>query len=132
MALGLNIIAKRKVSLKGFAEGWDDCYLLVRSVSEKERNQWAEEMQARKTDDARENDQLADELTKKRALEVIVGGLVITTDIATDDNGTQRETQRAVEVTTADVPDVVEALEFYWRNEAVSVATGADRLKAMI
>ncbi len=132
MALGLNIIAKRKVSLKGFAEGWDDCYLLVRSVSEKERNQWAEEMQARKTDDARENDQLADELTKKRALEVIVGGLVITTDITTDDDGTQRETQRAVEVTTADVPDVVEALEFYWRNEAVSVATGADRLKAMI
>lgn len=124
MALGLNIIAKRKVSLKGFAEGWDDCYLLVRSVSEKERNQWADEMQARKTDDARENDKLADELTKQRALDVIVGGVVITTD--------EDGTQRAVEVTTADVPDVVEALEFYWRNEAVSVATGADRLKAMI
>ncbi|ETT25263.1 hypothetical protein RR21198_4003 [Rhodococcus rhodochrous ATCC 21198] len=124
MALGLNIVAKRKVSLKGFADGWDDCYLIVRSLSEKERKQWSEEAQARQTDDARQNDQLAEELTKKMALDVIVGGVVITTD--------EDGSQRAVEVTTADVPGVVEALEFYWRNEAVSVATGADRLKAMI
>ncbi|MCF8783193.1 hypothetical protein [Rhodococcus ruber] len=124
MALGLNIVAKRKLSLKGFAEGWDDCYLIVRSVSETERKQWAKEMKTRETDDTAENDHLAEEMTKKRALEVIVGGLVITTD---EDN-----TERAVEVTTADVPVVVEVLDFYWRNEAVLVATGFDRLKAMI
>lgn len=116
--MGLNIVANRKLSLKGFAEGWDDCYLMVRGVSESVR----QEMQAKLTDDSTEKD--AADLMRQSCLEVITGGLVI----STNEDGTTSK----VPVDRADVPDVVEALNLAWQREVVSVATGADRLKAIL
>ncbi|MDV6295182.1 hypothetical protein [Rhodococcus aetherivorans] len=125
MALGLNIVATRKLSLKGFAEGWDDCYLLIRSASDKEQKQWAVEAQPYKEEkDDERKAAILEDLTERRVMEVIIGGRVITTD--------EDGTSRPVEFGKEDVSVVVEALSFYWRNEAVNLASGVDRLKAMI
>lgn len=114
--MGLNIVANRKMSLKGFAEGWDNCHLLIRGVNETRR----QELQSQLGE--KPDDKVAGDLIRSLCLEVIVGGQVITTDA---DGST-----RMVTVAEADVPDVVEALNFAWQQEVASVATGADRLKA--
>jgi hypothetical protein len=116
--MALYIVAKRKMSLKGFAEGWDDCYLLIRSASETKRKEWLASLE-KGTDD--EN---ASGVIRGACLEIIVGGVVM----STDENGVASP----VEVAPTDVPDVVEAMNFSWLQEAVSVATGNDRLKARI
>jgi hypothetical protein len=116
--MGLNIVAERKMNLKGFAEGWDDCYLMIRVANETKRKEWLAGLE-KGTDD--EN---ASKVIRDACLEVITGGVVM----STDDNG---ETS-AVNVTRADVPEVVEAMNFSWLQEAVSIATGNDRLKARI
>lgn len=116
--MGLNIVAKRKMSLKGFAEGWDDCYLMIRSASETKRKEWLTSLE-KGTDD--EN---ASNVIRDACLEVIVGGVVM----STDENGVAS----AAEVTTADVSDVVEAMNFSWQQEAISISTGNDRLKARV
>lgn len=116
--MGLNIVVNRKLSLKGFAEGWDDCYLMVRGVNETKR----QELQGKLTDDT--TDQDAADLMRQSCLEVITGGLVV----STNEDGTTSK----VSVEVADVPVVVEALNLAWQREVVSVATGADRLKAMV
>lgn len=115
--MGLNIIANRKLGLKGFAEGWDDCYLMVRGVNEAKR----QELQDKLTPDT--TDAEAAEVMRQACLDVITGGLVITTS--------EDGTTSSVTVDRKDVPDVVEALNLSWQQEVVSVATGADRLKAM-
>ena len=114
--MGLNIVANRKLSLKGFAEGWDDCFLMVRGVSEAKR----QELQDKLTDGT--TDKEAANLMRQACLEVITGGLVISTH---EDGSTT-----SAKVESSDVPDVVEALNLAWQQEVVSVATGADRLKA--
>lgn len=116
--MGLNIVANRKLSLKGFAEGWDDCYLMVRGVNEAKR----QELQAKLTDKTTDNE--AADVLRQACLEFIKGGLVVSTN---DDGSTS-----SVTVESADVPAVVEALNLSWQQEVVAVATGADRLKAML
>jgi hypothetical protein len=116
--MALNIIAKRKMSLMGFAEGWDDCYLLVRSASETKRKEWLASLEKEA------GDENASKVIREACLEVIVGGVVI----STDENGVGSP----VEIEPVDVPDVVEAMNFSWLQQAVSVATGNDRLKAKI
>lgn len=116
--MGLNIVANRKLSLKGFAEGWDDCYLIIRGVNETKR----QELQATLKD--KTTDKEAAEVMRQTCLEVIKGGLVITT---AEDGSTS-----SVTLDAADVPVVVEALNLSWQREAVATATGADRLKAMV
>ncbi|KUM39019.1 hypothetical protein [Arthrobacter sp. EpRS71] len=117
--MGLNIVAKRKMSLKGFAEGWDDCYLMIKSANETKRKEWLKSLDQEKSDD-----ETAFNTIRDACLEVIVGGVVMSTDA--DGNASP------VEFTAADVPEVVEAMNFVWQQEAVSVSTGNDRLKAMI
>lgn len=112
--MGLNIVANRRLSLNDFAEGWTNCYLLVRGVNEARR----QELLA-KLDDA--NDEQANQLMEALCLELIVGGSVITTE---DDGST-----RPVDITRENVADVVAALNVAWRQEVISVATGTNRLK---
>lgn len=114
--MGLNIVAERKMSLKGFAEGWDDCYLLVRSANEKKRKEWVSALGTEQDEDK------ATAVTRQACLESIVSGVVM----STSDDGVAHP----VNITVADVADVVEALNFVWQQEVLSVATGADRLKA--
>lgn len=114
----LNIIAKRRMSLKGFAEGWDDCYLMVKSANETRRKEWLAGLTTDTTDE------MASNVIREACLEVIVGGVVLST--AEDGE------VRAFEFPAADVPEVVEALNFSWQQEAVAIATGNDRLKAKI
>jgi hypothetical protein len=117
--MALNIVAKRRMSLKGFAEGWDDCYLMIKSASETKRKGWLAGL-----NDASADDEVASKVIQDACLESIVGGVVM----STGDDGEAA----AVEFGTADVPVVVEAMNFVWQQEAVSVATGNDRLKARI
>lgn len=135
--MGLNIVAKRKYSLKGFAEGWDDAYVVVRAANESQRKAYADtllEMRAEMNKAIADQDQVkvqelgmalenaADAKVREFALELIEGGKVISTK---EDGSTE-----LVEFTKEDAPAVVEALGFAWVNDLVSVATGADRLKA--
>lgn len=115
--MGLNIVANRKLSLKGFAEGWDDCYLIVRGVNERSRQDLQEKLQGK-------GDKEAADIIRQLCLDVIVGGMVI----STDDDGSAR----TVKVELSDVADVVDALNIAWQQEVASVATGADRLKAIL
>ncbi|MFC8008933.1 hypothetical protein [Streptomyces cinereoruber] len=138
---GLNIAAKRRVSLKGFAEGWDDCYVMVRVATETERREYADSIQAATkelaekmkgkisssnelaaADFAIDMDRKTDELQRNYALSHIEKGVVVSTH---DDGSTE-----LAEFEAKDVPMVVEALGFAWLQEIVSVSTGADRLKA--
>jgi hypothetical protein len=114
--MGLNIVAERKMSLKGFAEGWDDCYVIVRSANEAKRKQWLAAL------GTEANEEVAVQVTRDACLDSIVRGVVM----STDENGKATATS----FDASDVPDVVEALNFAWQQEILSVATGADRLKA--
>lgn len=116
--MGLNIVANRRMPLKGFAEGWDECYLLVRGVNEARRQEVLAKLGDKPSDD------VATKVVKSFCLEVIVGGQVMTTE----DDGTTH----AVALTLEDVPVVVEALNYAWQQEVAAVATGADRLKAQL
>jgi preprotein translocase subunit SecD len=132
---GLNIAAKRKVSLNEFAEGWDDCFVMVKVPSEKNRQAYAlslNKLQAkiRKDIKASQDEEPSEDygtqvedLQRSFCLDHIVSGAVMTTN----DDGTTE----LVNFTKDDVPTVVEALGFTWLQRVVSVATGADRLKAM-
>lgn len=116
--MGLNIVAERKMSLKGFAEGWDDCFLIVRSANEKKRKEWVAAL------GSEQSEEKATDVTRQACLESIVSGVVMSTD---EDGASQ-----AVNFNVADVPEVVDAMNFVWQQEVLSVATGADRLKAKI
>lgn len=115
--MALNIVATRKLSLKGFAQGWDDCYLLIRGVGEDRRQEIAAALDG-KEDKAKSA--VLGELCKA----VITGGVVINTN--------QDGTTEAVEITTADLPVLVNALNLAWQQEVLAVATGLDRLKVLI
>lgn len=115
--MGLNIVANRRLSLSDFAEGWANCFLLVRGVNEARR----QDLLA-KLDNA--DDEQAGKLMEALCLELIVGGSVLTTD---EDGST-----RPVDVVRENVADVVAALSLAWRQEVISVATGTDRLKVTL
>lgn len=135
--MGLNIVAERKVSLKGFGEGWDDCFIIVRAANETQRKAYAEQLlryrgkmnEAIASEDqadiqslAIDLDSKADTAVREFASELIQRGKVI----STDDEGKSE----LVAFGKEDIPVIIEALGFSWLNELVEVATGADRLKA--
>lgn len=117
--MGLNIVAKRKMSLKGFAQGWDDCFLIVRAANEAQRKEWQAALTA-----GQSTDEVAQGVVRDAALEVIESGVVINTR---EDGMTE-----PIEFGKADVADVVDALNFAWQLEVVGISTGTDRLKATI
>lgn len=130
--MALNIVAFRKVSLKGFADGWDKCFLTVRAVSEKTRKSWMDELNKKSEEinssDASENDKtqqlekLGEEFLETQCLSVIEGGVIMNTD----ENGLESE----YELQKGDIPALMEHLSFLWQRDIVSTATGANRLKA--
>lgn len=116
--MAMNIVARRKMSLKGFAEGWDNCYLIVKAVNEERRMELGKLLREDASDEA--------VIPKMRDVlkDLVLEGVAITTD----DDGTTREVAFGKE----DVPAVVNALNLHWMQEAISVSTGTDRLKAML
>ncbi|MFF6951828.1 hypothetical protein ACFZAD_24615 [Streptomyces iakyrus] len=136
---GLNIVAKRKVSLAEFAEGWDDCYVMVRAASSKEKAELDEKVDSynlelrelREEKDENARDAKARKLEEKLhqfqrecAISLIESGVVM----STNEDGTTE----SVEFGESDIPYVVDALGFAWIAEILGVSTGADRLKAMM
>lgn len=115
--MGLNIQAYRRVSLKGFALGWDNCYVKVRAVNEAQRTRYQQELGDTK------DETVATAVTKQACKDVIVGGVIL--------NTTEDGHEESYEFSRDDVDEVVEALSFPWQTEILSIATGADRLKAM-
>ncbi|MDI9934683.1 hypothetical protein QM806_04340 [Rhodococcus sp. IEGM 1351] len=114
--MALNIVAHRKVSLKGFGQGWDDCYLLVKAANPAQVKKWRENLTPETPDDE------AEALLRNAAREVIVSGQVITTE---EDGTTQ-----PVTFDKADVPTIEAALDVSWLRDVVTVSSGSDRLKA--
>ncbi|NHW45972.1 hypothetical protein HAV21_03545 [Paenarthrobacter sp. MSM-2-10-13] len=135
--MGLNIVATRKYSLKGFAQGWDDCFVIVKAANESQRRSYADGLMTKRAemqqaiaeqDNAKiqalgsELDAAAEEAVKEFALELIQSGMVM----STNDEGVAE----LVAFEKSDAPKVIEALGFAWLNDIVGVATGTDRLKA--
>lgn len=126
--MGLNIVAHRKMSLAGFADGWENCFLTIRAVSEKQRKAWADEMNAMKAstegkDDRRQLlEDYASDFLERQCKEVIVGGTIMNTD--EDGNTVEYKLDKS------DISDLTSFLSFAWQQEVVSTATGANRLKA--
>lgn len=119
--MGLNIAARRKLSLKGFAMGWDNCYLVVKSANEEQRKEWQAALDGVSDKDREEE---ATSVLREACLDVIVSGVVMDTN----EDGESKE----VTFDSSDVPTVVEALNFAWQLEVVGVSTGTDRLKAIL
>lgn len=117
--MGLNINAKRRLSLKGFAEGWDDCYLLVRAVSSTRAEAMQDELNKLKDED---NSKAADALMREYCAENILGGVIMNT---IDGNEVEYE------FTKDEAPEVVDNLNAAWQLEVIDISTGVDRLKFM-
>jgi hypothetical protein len=117
--MGLNIVAERKMSLKEFAEGWDDCYLMIRVANETKRQEWRAALVVAQVDE-----EAVAKVIREACLEVITSGVVM----STGDNGVATP----VTFEKSDVPELVEALNFAWQQEVVGVSTGNNRLKAQI
>lgn len=124
----LNIVASRKVSLAGFAEGWDNCYVTVRAISEKTRKAWSDEMETKQaelegSEEGKQNlEKYAIEFLDRQCRDVITGGVIMNTD----KEGTTSE----YTLSASEIPDLLEFLSFSWQQQIVSTATGTNRLKA--
>lgn len=117
--MALNIVAERKVSLKGFAEGWDSCYLFVRSVNEEERIKIGKTL-AGMEDGV--DDMAAVEAVRDAVRDVLIRGRVM----STDEDGKTRAANFSKD-SEEDFEAVVGALNMYWLQEVLLTATGLDR-----
>ncbi|WP_153008336.1 hypothetical protein [Rhodococcus pyridinivorans] len=119
--MALNIVAYRKVSLAGYGEGWDDCYLRVRAANATQRKDWIEFFQK---DGVTEEE--AESKFREIALEVIVGGVVR----HTNEDGSEEDKSFGI----GQVDEVVAALstDGATMHDVMSVSAGADRLKAVL
>lgn len=116
--MGLNLNATRRLSLNGFAIGWDECYLLVKAVKQEEAQATSDEIEKLKES----NDvQGLNALVRDYCVRNITGGAVINT---LEDGTTER-----VEISRDDVPTVVDVLNTAWQLEVLAISTGSDRLK---
>lgn len=116
--MALNIVARRKVSMEGFAEGWGDAYLLVKAMNEDERLEFGKKLDANMPDDE------SIPVLRDQVRDLLVGGKVV----HTDDDGKSK----LVDLTEDDFETVIEVLNVYWLQEVLLVASGNDRLKARI
>lgn len=118
--MALNMKALRKVSLKGFAIGWDDCYVIVEAVGRAEGNALNQKLEELRDSDDTQGLEL---LVRQFVTEHTVKGLVM----STDENGVESPQEFGRD----DVAQVVDFMNFAWQVEVMSVATGADRLKQL-
>lgn len=117
--MGINIVAKRKLSLEGFAEGWGNASLHVKSVSEEKRLELSEILDGVDMSNI-------ENVNKMRAAvaDLIIDGVVI----STDDEGKESPV-KFVASDTDSLNAVVDALNGYWLKEVIFVATGLDRIQ---
>lgn len=116
--MGLNLTGNRRMSLKGFALGWDDCYLIIKVISRPEAQELNDRVDALQ---GTRDEKALDALLRDFLVEHIVSGMIINT---LDDG-----TQEPHELSKDEVPQLLDFLNFSWQIEAVSIASGADRLK---
>lgn len=118
--MALNIKPARKVSLNGFAVGWDDCFVIVKAIDGDE----ARKISAAITDAESKSDEVALGNTLEKFCHAnIVGGAILNTG----DDGVEHR----YEFSKEEVPAVTAALGIAWQIEVLSVATGSDRLKSL-
>lgn len=116
--MGLNLNAKRRVSLNGFAVGWDDCYLFVKAMNRDAAAELQDKIEVlREANDIKGLDALLVEFLKSN----ILNGVVMNT---LDDG-----TQEPYEFKHDEAGEVIEYFNTAWQLEVLEVATGADRLK---
>lgn len=116
--MALNIVARRKVSMEGFAEGWGEAYLLIKAMNEDQRLEFSAKI------DPEMKDEESIPLLREQVRDLLVGGKVL----HTDDNGKSK----LVDLAPEDHEVVIEVLNVYWLQEVLLVASGNDRLKARI
>lgn len=114
--MALKINATRRVSLEGFAIGWDNCYLIVRALSEAESTDLSAQVEAAGQDDAKVHSILTAFCNAN-----ILRGVILNTNEEGD--------EERYEIKKNDVPEVTAALGLAWKLEVLSIASGSDRLK---
>lgn len=116
----INISATRRLSLQGFGKGWDDCYLLIRSMHPSVSEALSQKIEVLESsnDTTGLNAVLVDILKAQ-----VVGGRILNTD----DKGVESP----YDFSKDEVEAVVASLDYSWKIEALSVASGADRLKSL-
>ena len=119
--MGLKINATRTMSLNGFANGWDDCFLTVKAVRTKDAEVTFDQIEAFK--DSEDASGLT-ALLESFCTENILSGTVMTT--------TEDGKQEPYSFSKSETPEVVAELNTAWMLEVLDVSTGNDRLKAKI
>lgn len=115
----LNLQASRRLSLGGFAIGWDDCYLIVKAVNGSDAEESAEKIaEFRKANDVK----ALNRFVRDYCIANVTRGVVM--------NTLNDGTAKPYEFSSDEVPAVIDALNFAWQLEVLSISTGTDRLKA--
>ncbi|WMM74475.1 hypothetical protein RCF27_09410 [Rhodococcus pyridinivorans] len=117
--MALNIVAYRKVSLSGYGEGWDDCYLRVRAANPEQVKSWSEVFESKTL-----TNEQAEAKFREAANEVVVGGVILNTN----EDGSQEK----ITFDKSQVAEVVAFLDLAALREITFVSSGSDRLKASL
>ena len=116
--MGINVQATRKFNLADFAEGWDKCFLTVRTMPQRDSDVIAKEVAAAR---AAEDEDALMATMRDICVKLIVGGKIMNTG--------EDGKASLYELAPEDIPDLVDALNFSWQTAVVELSTGADRLK---
>lgn len=116
--MAIKIEATRKVNLKDFAEGWDTCFIRVRTVSEEKRLEIGALLEGIDATNI-------DNINKLRTAvaEVVTDGRVM----STDDEGKQRAVNFNAN-NTEDLEAVLGALNTHWLQEMLLTSVGLQGL----
>lgn len=110
----LNITAERRVDLSDFGKGWDNCFLMVKSMNPKELKEWQ---------DAEPEGDTMDEMYGNLLRRLMTGGSII--------NTTEDGKQEPYTIQPEDINDVVTAIGTSFKQRALMVSAGTYGLKGV-
>ncbi|MGW5074074.1 hypothetical protein [Rhodococcus sp. NPDC004095] len=114
----IDITTKRRVDISGYGEGWDGCYLTMKTMSPKDFAKWFE---VKGTDEGAETATLND-LYSDLMKELLIGGVII--------NSASGEAEKYT-LADKDLPDLIEQLDVTHKQDALRVAAGTYGLKGL-
>lgn len=116
--MSLNISAHRRVDLSDYGEGWDGCYLTVKSMNPGQLKEWQELITAEAT-----GDETVDQLYGEKLKTILVGGVIMNTG---EDGKAAR-----YKIDDEDIADVVDAIGPVFKQRALMIAAGTYGLKGL-
>lgn len=114
----ITITAERRVDLSDFGQGWENCYLTVKSMNPKDLKEWQELKVAEAS-----GDETVDSLYGEKLKTILTGGVIMNTQ---EDGKAER-----YKLEPEDFGDVVDALGPVFKQRALMVAAGTYGLKGL-